>query len=216
MQRLLRVYGRGAPVSRLRECCFSIPEAVRIVSSPSINKRYSPGPGTCAFDDPKFRRWTDDGRASGSSARNRYLLALSTAAALPLATTNGNGDDVEDDVELTLEQSLLGTSEEERLDQAYGVNKDRSIFYRFFRRIKVAFIWYIYEPIATGLRFLQLVIIFVPVFATIPVIFLGSRNPDADNERTGTLWWYRFLVKQMERAGPTFIKVVTLVTPLIA
>lgn len=29
---------------------------------------------------------------------------------------------------------------------------------------------------------------------------------DPEEERWGALWWYGFLVKQMERAGPTFIK----------
>lgn len=68
---------------------------------------------------------------------------------------------------------------------------------------------YIYEPIATGLRFLHLVLIFVPVIATAPVIWFGRRIKDRDDERTGTLWWYQFLVHSMERAGPAFIKVPT-------
>ena len=66
---------------------------------------------------------------------------------------------------------------------------------------------YIFEPVATTFRFLHLVVIFVPVLATIPVIWLGVRQRDQDNERTGTLWWYAFLVHSMERAGPAFIKV---------
>jgi aarF domain-containing kinase len=66
---------------------------------------------------------------------------------------------------------------------------------------------YIIEPIATGLRFLHLVIIFVPVIVTIPAIWLGQRQPKRDNERSGTLWWYGFLVSSMERAGAAFIKV---------
>jgi aarF domain-containing kinase len=66
---------------------------------------------------------------------------------------------------------------------------------------------YIIEPIATGFRFLHLVIIFVPVIVTIPAIWLGQRRADKDNERSGTLWWYGFLVSSMERAGAAFIKV---------
>ncbi|TKA76471.1 hypothetical protein B0A49_02235 [Cryomyces minteri] len=62
------------------------------------------------------------------------------------------------------------------------------------------------QPIATGLRFLHLVFIFVPVIVTIPVIWLGSRQKDRDNERSGTLWWYGFLVSSMERSGAAFIK----------
>jgi aarF domain-containing kinase len=66
---------------------------------------------------------------------------------------------------------------------------------------------YIIEPIATGLRFLHLVIIFVPVIVTIPAIWIGARQADKDDERSGTIWWYGFLVSSMERAGAAFIKV---------
>ena len=65
----------------------------------------------------------------------------------------------------------------------------------------------IIEPLATTFRFLHLVVIFVPVLITIPVVWLGNRHKGRGNERTGTLWWYVFLVHSMERAGPAFIKV---------
>ena len=65
----------------------------------------------------------------------------------------------------------------------------------------------IVEPIATTFRFLHLVLIFVPVIGTMPLIWLGRRQKTRDNERSGTLWWYSFLVRSMERAGPAFIKV---------
>ena len=67
---------------------------------------------------------------------------------------------------------------------------------------------YVWEPICTGLRFLHLVVIFVPVLTAVPVIWFGTRNKQRDDERAGTLWWYWFLVKSMERAGPAFIKVI--------
>lgn len=66
---------------------------------------------------------------------------------------------------------------------------------------------YIWEPVCTGLRFLHLVFIFVPVIVTVPALWIGTRDKKRDNERSGTLWWYWFLVKSMERAGPAFIKV---------
>ncbi|EME77360.1 uncharacterized protein MYCFIDRAFT_217057 [Pseudocercospora fijiensis CIRAD86] len=65
---------------------------------------------------------------------------------------------------------------------------------------------WIYEPIATTFRFFHLVIIFVPVIATVPVMWFGARQKDKDGERSGTLWWYGFLVSSMERAGAAFIK----------
>lgn len=66
---------------------------------------------------------------------------------------------------------------------------------------------YIWEPICTGLRFLHLVVIFVPVIVSVPALWIGARDKKRGNERSGTLWWYKFLVKSMERAGPAFIKV---------
>ena len=78
---------------------------------------------------------------------------------------------------------------------------------RLFRSIVFVVDRYIYEPIATCLRFFHLVVVFVPVIVTIPAIWLGSRKKNRDNERAGTLWWYGFLVTSMERAGPAFIKV---------
>jgi hypothetical protein len=70
---------------------------------------------------------------------------------------------------------------------------------------------YIVEPIATGLRFLHLVFIFVPVIISVPAIWLGTRQRDRDDERSGTLWWYGFLVRSMERAGAAFIKASVLI-----
>lgn len=80
-----------------------------------------------------------------------------------------------------------------------------------FRRLRDSIVYfaevYIWEPVCTGLRFLHLVVIFVPVMVTVPALWIGTRDPKRDNERSGTLWWYWFLVKSMERAGPAFIKV---------
>lgn len=75
------------------------------------------------------------------------------------------------------------------------------------QRVVILLDLYIWEPICTGFRFLQLAAIFVPVILTVPAIWIGTRLPERDNERSGTLWWYGFLVQAMEWAGPAFIKV---------
>ncbi|KAK9483286.1 ABC1 family-domain-containing protein [Lipomyces starkeyi] len=64
----------------------------------------------------------------------------------------------------------------------------------------------IYDSMATWLRFLHLVIIFVPVIAGSPMILFGHKISTSENETTGALRWYQLLIKSMERAGPTFIK----------
>ena len=73
------------------------------------------------------------------------------------------------------------------------------------------------EPLLTARRFLHLALIFIPVIITSPILLLeaggasdgrgGRRKRASDSERATTVWWYGFLVGQMERAGPTFIKV---------
>jgi aarF domain-containing kinase len=60
---------------------------------------------------------------------------------------------------------------------------------------------------ATGIRFFHLVFIFFPVMAAVPAMWFGRRVQGRNGERSGTLWWFDFLVCSMERAGPAFIKV---------
>jgi aarF domain-containing kinase len=118
-------------------------------------------------------------------------------AFVTLATTDQHDDK-------TGEEHMLEASREELAEQRVPQrlregSKVRRALYLFVDM-------YIFEPIATGLRFLHLVFIFVPVIVAVPAIWFGRRIPDRDNERTGTLWWYGFLVSSMERAGAAFIK----------
>ena len=83
-------------------------------------------------------------------------------------------------------------------DDAHGIK-------RIYRSVIFVLDQYIYEPIATSLRFFHLVVIFVPVIVSIPVMWFGHRESKGA-DRSGTIWWYSFLVGSMERAGPAFIK----------
>ncbi|ORZ10047.1 hypothetical protein BCR41DRAFT_309092 [Lobosporangium transversale] len=65
---------------------------------------------------------------------------------------------------------------------------------------------YVFHPILTIWRFGVLAVIFLPLFITLPVVFMGERQKELDDERSGTIWWYNLLVRHMELAGPTFIK----------
>jgi aarF domain-containing kinase len=110
---------------------------------------------------------------------------------------SGNG-------EKTHEEAMLEVSRKELDEQVPHALKNS----RKYRRGIYFFVEdYIIEPIATGLRFLHLVFIFVPVIVTIPAMWIGARQADKDDERSGTIWWYGFLVGSMERAGAAFIKV---------
>ena len=201
MQRLVRIHCRGAPSARIRP----LQNHFHREAFSTFRKAFRPE--GCL----RHTAFTWQYRAAHTKSRfsGRFIASpwyVLTAATIPLAQKKEE-EDAGGDMDITLEQSLLDTSEEERREQVYGVSKDRSLFYRCCRHIKITFLRYVFEPIATAVRFVQLVFIFVPVIVTIPIIFIGSRDPERDHERTGTLWWYSFLVKQMERAGATFIKV---------
>ena len=124
--------------------------------------------------------------------------ALAPAAFVSIGQ-KGDGDDGK-----TGEQQMLEASRKEleehvpkRLQNSKRVRKGIYFFLEDW----------IIEPIATGFRFLHLVIIFVPVILTIPAIWIGKRQKERSNERSGTIWWYGHLVWSMERAGAAFIKV---------
>jgi aarF domain-containing kinase len=130
-------------------------------------------------------------RASGGAA------ALGAGAFLELSQTDNIGSEV------TGEQRMLEISRDEIRKR---VSDDEHGLARLKHKVILFLDVYLWEPICTGVRFLELVIIFVPVIVAVPAIWIGKRQPDRDNERTGTLWWYGFLVDAMELAGPAFIK----------
>lgn len=126
------------------------------------------------------------------------IFALLTPAAFVQLSEEDTGDGK------TPEEHMLEASraeiEKTIPEDVHGLKKVwHSMYY-----VVDTFIW---EPLATGFRFLHLVIIFVPVIFAVPMVWFGRRRKEKGNERTGTLWWYRFLVHSMERAGPAFIKV---------
>lgn len=131
--------------------------------------------------------------------------ALSPAAFIQLSDRK----EEEDDDGKTGEQHMLEASRAELAEQTpLWVGNSKHVRRGIWQFLDS----YIIEPIATGLRFLHLVFIFVPVIATIPMIWVGTRHEKRDGERWGTVWWYGFLVSSMERAGAAFIKVFLLLT----
>lgn len=147
----------------------------------------------------EFHRWARSRRKGPVVGTVVFAAALSPAAFMDLAgKQNGEHE--------TGEMRMLEASRDEIKKT---VSENARGFARIRREIYVFLFNYIYEPIATGVRFFHLVIIFLPVLATVPVIWCGRRNPNRDGQRSGTLWWFDFLVCSMERAGPAFIKVRT-------
>lgn len=135
--------------------------------------------------------WSGSAAAAGAALTPLGLLALGEDE-----EANGSGK--------TQEEAMLAASRKELNEQVPKAIQNSK---KYRRGIYFFVDMYIFEPIMTGLRFLHLAFIFIPVIVTIPAIWLGQRQPDRDNERSGTLWWYKFLVRSMERAGAAFIKV---------
>ncbi|KAI1473215.1 ABC1 family protein [Daldinia caldariorum] len=131
------------------------------------------------------------------------VLKATTNAALGTALFVKLSQDDNGESEKTREKRMLEVSQEE-LRKTVG-DDERGV-YRLGHRLVLFLDSYFWEPLCTGVRFIELVFIFIPVILAVPAVWIGSRQPNRDNERSGTLWWYNFLVKAMERAGPAFIK----------
>lgn len=132
-----------------------------------------------------------------SRKRIVFLSLLTPAAFVQLSE-----DDIDDGK--TAEEHMLAASREEISkkvpDNVHGLRRVADYTIYFLDQ-------WVYEPIATGFRFLHLFVIFMPVIISVPMVWVGRRQKDMHDERLGTLWWFRFLVNAMERAGPAFIKV---------
>ncbi|EEH39004.2 ABC1 family protein [Paracoccidioides lutzii Pb01] len=184
-------------------------------SSKPFNSKYAPAPcRSCRQHHAgksqhyhKFQ-WRSHQNVSGSRrtfspyrGTSTLLLAviLTPAAFLELAENGA------DDAFTTAESEMLAASHEEaRARRRIPDNVDGMI--RLCRSIYIFVDQFVVEPVATALRFFHLLVIFVPVFVTVPAIWIGPRVRSRDGERTGTLWWYGFLVRAMERGGAAFIK----------
>ena len=82
----------------------------------------------------------------------------------------------------------------------------RSLSFRMIRILQD----YVWEPILTARRFIFLFCLFVPVIVTMPMLVVGSPDERLQGDRWGAVWWYGFLVRRMQTAGPTFIKVISI------
>ncbi|KAH8430339.1 ABC1 kinase family protein [Aspergillus melleus] len=134
--------------------------------------------------------------ARGPTLRGVLLAALTPGAFLKLAEEQDNGAK-------TSEMQMLEISRQEL--QQSATEKVQGLP-RFLRSLFIFWKYYVYDTVATGCRFVHLVAVFLPVILTAPAVWFGRRIEGRQGTRTGTLWWYKYLVRSMERAGPTFIK----------
>lgn len=202
------VLARGLPpCSRICKLTTCLPRLTSGSTSSISSRRWA----TTSSRAPRFWRWQRNWKWYDSGA-SRYHSGLSNFRPIfshnaSLATTasfvalSGEDDDASDK---TGEERMLEASRAEISKQISDAEKGLP---RLGHRIVLFLDLYVWEPLCTGVRFLHLALIFVPVLLAIPAIWVGRRQLDRDNERSGTLWWYGFLVQSMEWAGPAFIKV---------
>ncbi|KAI8075495.1 uncharacterized protein B0P05DRAFT_588526 [Gilbertella persicaria] len=100
--------------------------------------------------------------------------------------------------------SIANPATPAEIEDAELNHRSRFAIVRFLKRILNWLDDHVLEPVLTLRRLIHILILFVPVALTSPAVFFG--HMDEEGEKTGTLWWYDFLASQMERAGPTFIK----------
>lgn len=91
------------------------------------------------------------------------------------------------------------------IEHAELTHESRFLLIRICNRILQFLDVYLLEPVLTLRRLTHILLLFLPVAITVPIVFFGQKGNE--DEKAGTLWWYDFLATQMERAGPTFIKV---------
>ncbi|CAK7272657.1 hypothetical protein SEPCBS119000_005240 [Sporothrix epigloea] len=161
-------------------------------------------------DGRQRSRSTSPGSKGQRTKRSRVTLlaavhggtaaALGTLAFVELSQEDNRG------TEYTTETRMLEVSRQEIDNKRAHIHPGERGSWHVLHRLVGLVDLYVWEPLCTCVRFLQLSCIFVPVLVTLPVVWIGKRQPSRDNERTGTLWWYGFLVRAMELAGPAFIK----------
>src|SRR5438105_4550249 len=132
---------------------------------PAVSRAFARRP-PCFWQSPNKTSLLRPGRRRARRLPGTPRTILAIAALSPAAFIHISEDEVTDGQ--TAEAHMLEASRQETTrkipSDVYGLN-------RLFR-CTVSFVdQYIYEPVATSLRFLHLVIIFVPVVVTIPAIW---------------------------------------------
>ncbi|RPA80003.1 ABC1-domain-containing protein [Ascobolus immersus RN42] len=174
---------------------------------PNTYSLLGPTRNRCLTSTP-LRHYTSRSRIPPTGPTNRHGKALISLAAFTLAgallpVIHADSPPKKPEV-AGLQGEMLSVSDQERADARKP--PERPWWERILGELALAFTDWVIEPIATTFRFIHLFTIFVPVIISVPAVWIGKRNRNRSNERSGTLWWYGFLVHSMERAGPTFIK----------
>ena len=135
----------------------------------------------------------------------RFLHSSKDAA----DTGESKGHDVGPTASISTSASASASASDETSSSSSPPPPPKSVVSRVWGAISL----YVVEPVLVLKRFLVLAITFAPVALATPLLVIGHRITYRDEdghmvegERWGTVLWYKLLVMQMERAGPTFVK----------
>ncbi|KAF7729435.1 hypothetical protein EC973_004414 [Apophysomyces ossiformis] len=147
------------------------------------------------FHAATFRRVISSGTANASLRKPALYSASFGSSATATLSLRNNKDDKTHAVPVT-------ALDKEAPDMASSDHRLVQLLHRLWGILDD----WVLEPLLTLRRLAHIILLFTPVILSTPIVLLGSPVAKEDNERSGTLWWYDFISTQMERAGPTFIK----------
>lgn len=107
----------------------------------------------------------------------------------------------------TFESGLFLASQQELEEEKQHYRQEKlNLPLGFIYKITFAINDYVWEPLVTIGRFVELTVIFLPILITIPISWFGKKDPSNNNERSGSIMWYKVLRFTLESAGASFIK----------
>lgn len=102
----------------------------------------------------------------------------------------------------TYEMGLYSTSQNELKTERERKKKGHFGWLYSFKLYLQKYLW---EPIVTFGRFVELMLLFSPVILALPICYFGRRDAES-SERSGTILWYKYIKFTAEMAGASFIK----------
>ncbi|CAH2447860.1 UbiB family protein [Komagataella phaffii CBS 7435] len=106
----------------------------------------------------------------------------------------------------TLERGLFDASMKELEEQNRKVRAQQMKRFGWLTKLKFFLVDYVWEPLVTVGRLIELTILFSPILLLRPIVWFGHRRHDRSNEKSGAILWYKYIKFSAELAGPSFIK----------
>lgn len=162
-----------------------------------------------SWSNPKKSRWFIPLGVIGASLTTGYsvidneTIKVATDTSIHGLTPDENAD--------TFESGLFQASQNEEKEQFDAYRRERTTNRNIFARALYSLGFflhdYIWDPLVTVGRFVELSAIFLPVLLASPICWFGRKDKQTGGHiRSGAIIWFRYLRWSAERAGASFIK----------